>query len=161
MIFNMIKLFQKNNSGEIKIYDFDYDLKCDYYDFIKEYINRGFRQVILTSNIMLKVIERFIVDLNFDIYRIDFMEDDDELEYNVNTIIKEAEKNRIEYFKLFDLLESVREESSIDIKKVYLKGKIESHTVDIFLQVNGIVGISKNENKSMIEKIKKYVERSL
>ena len=60
----------------------------EYYSFIKSCKNEGYRQIIISSEIFIKLIEYFVIQLGFSIVKIEFMEDDDEFSKNISILIK-------------------------------------------------------------------------
>ena len=65
---------------------------------------------------------------------------------------------------LSELLEKLRflsEKSSIDLKKIYIKGTWDNYNVNYFIQSNGIIGVNKESFKKVSEELKNLVEGCL
>lgn len=155
------KLFWKFEKDQKHIEAVMYDNSKEYYTFLKQCHESGFRQVIITSSIMLSMIEELVVERKFSITKIEFMEEDNELEETVNQLLENVERDRAYYEKLIKYLEFLSEKSSIDLKRIYFKGFSHNLTVDLFAQVNGIIGISKNKYDDEIIAVTELVERCL
>lgn len=150
-------------SFENKIVNIEYSPGNDYYEFIREQREAGFKQIIITSEIMLKIIDEYFLNRKMNISSIEFMVDDDCLDKEVKSILNNMLSDRAYYNKLIDKIKFLIEESSIDIKKIELKGKLEDNTViSIFIQVNGILGINEDhfedEAKRLVNKIAGWLQ---
>ena len=75
------KLFK--NLSTNKICCFSYDEKQNYYVFIQEILQQGYHQCIVTSDIMIKIIEHYILSGNVEVTSIEFMTEEDELENDI------------------------------------------------------------------------------
>ena len=56
---SVIKIFRKNEDGSI--HGFPYDPSSDYYSFIRDVVSKGYTQCILTTDIMLKETDHFLL----------------------------------------------------------------------------------------------------
>lgn len=120
-----------------------YQNGIDYYAFVKSHTEEGMRQVIITSEIMLLLIEECFILRKFEIVSIEFMVEDEELDAEINAILNRMANDRVYWGELKSKLEFLNEQASIDIKKIKLKGMAKNgRSFSMFFQVNGIFGIS-------------------
>ena len=75
------KLFQNNK--EITIKEYDVKKIHDYYKFVQENHNLGYSQVVITTEIMLNLIEYYFVKRKFNIIMFEFIDEDLELEAEI------------------------------------------------------------------------------
>lgn len=62
MTFKKAKLFRFKKDQNERITCISYDDNEEYYSFLREYRSKGYRQVIITTEIMIKIIETSVVD---------------------------------------------------------------------------------------------------
>ena len=125
-----------------------WDEREDYYSFVKKNIAFGYHQVSITSEIMLRLISRFLELGNWKIDKIEMMEDDAEINAILDHLIDATKNNSASVLNLYEYIRSFTEDSSIEIKRIYLSGRDNNGTLNtIFVQVNGIVGICNSEEK--------------
>lgn len=120
------KIFRnsKKNTSNIEIIIKEYDkTKNDYYAFLKRYSDLGLKQVIITSEIMIRLIEVYMVEREFDIIKIDFMVEDDDLNNEINSYLSGVRENRAKLGYLLERLRFLTQDDSIDIKSITLQGK--------------------------------------
>lgn len=131
------KLFidEKKN---IKIEEYDYN-NIDYFEVIKREKIKGFKQVILTSEIMINLISNYFYLRRFRIIKISFIEEDETLLEDANYYIDNLKRNRNSFKDLEDWLEVLNSDDSIDIKQVIIQGKSteSENEITIILNVNG------------------------
>lgn len=117
---------------------------CDYYSYIKEKSQGGYHQVIITSQMMINLIEYLCIERDFEVSKIEFLEDDVSQDETIANYLKLIKRNKIYFHKLIEELTFIKDESSIDIKKVYFIGHSkEGKYFRILVQVNGIYQIDK------------------
>ena len=76
------------------------------------------------------------------------MEDDAEINAILDHLIDATKNNSASVLNLYEYIRSFTEDSSIEIKRIYLSGRDNNGTLNtIFVQVNGIVGICNSEEK--------------
>ena len=69
-------------------------------------------------------------------------EDDDDLSFSLDKLIESCRRNPRIILSLIEYLRSIIEDSSIEIKRIYLSERDEKGTLkSVFIQVNGIIGI--------------------
>ena len=104
----------------------------DYYALILEAQKKGCRQVILTSDIMIKIAEAFLTTESATITDIAFFVEDDNLQKEIAKLIELMRQNSAYWGALKDKLKFLSEDDSIDIKKISLQGKEYPDTAEIF-----------------------------
>lgn len=150
------KLFQ--NIKEHCINSLPYNIKQDYYSYVEGNVNNGFRQVIITSEIMLAIIEHFLVNHKSKLVNIEFLVEDDELNEEINVFLKKMESNGAVWATLKERLNFVSYNDSIDIKKIELKC-LEEYGFMISIQVNGIFWTSRDKFEDVSQEIIEIVQR--
>lgn len=70
-----LKLFQICSKIETVVYD----ETVEYYAFLEEQYCKGYRQIIIPSILMVKMIKEFSAIYNLKVYNIEFTEDDEEI----------------------------------------------------------------------------------
>ena len=154
------KFFRKLNTQDKRISCISMDEAIEYYTFIKKYYEQDYRQIIITSEMMIKLIETSIVDFNYSIYEIEFVEDDEYLNTEVSDILNKLCDNKAYIHKLISYLQFLSEKSSIDIQRVYFKGRTEQGlAVKFFIQSNGIIGIDENNFSMVSQQVSSLIER--
>ena len=119
-----------------------WDEKEEYYSFVKRELDSGCHQISITSEIMLKIISTFLQSGPWIIDKIEMMEDDDDLSFSLDKLIESCRRNPRIILSLIEYLRSIIEDSSIEIKRIYLSERDEKGTLkSVFIQVNGIIGI--------------------
>ena len=78
MINKQGKLFRNNASGKVECAE--YDVNQNYYAFIQDKQKEGYNQCIVTSDIMIEIMQCFLLNNRVEITSINFMVDDNELE---------------------------------------------------------------------------------
>ena len=152
------KLFQNVETREIKV--FPYDGVENYYTFIKETQDKGFRQSIITSDIMISLSEFLLLYNKCAITFIDFFIEDEDLQSEIKPILEKMSKDRAYWAILKEKLEFLQKKESIEIKKVEFK-EMTPQGAMISVFVNGILSISDIGYDSFAEKVSKHVEGCL
>lgn len=149
MKYSKEKLFWKNESNKKHFFFVEYDEQRDYYSFIKEMIEGQCHQIAITSDIMLEYIESIASISNIYIEKIEMMEEDDELIQKIDDLVSRCVTNRGTIVELVKILRYLDEESSVDIKRIYLREEQEGNIILGYIQVNGIIGISAPNSQMM------------
>lgn len=116
MVYNKYKIFSKVQNDEKEIFCINYNDKEErYYPFIKRCYNNGYTQIIITSEIMIKIIEKFVFDKKYIVSELEFMEDDD---FNKDIKLQIVNNRNIyrEHNFIIKELEFLAEKTSIEIK---------------------------------------------
>ena len=150
------KLFIKENCISPIVYD-----DSDYYRFVKNYSEQGYYQVILSSTIMIDLLQNYFVERKFEIVGIDFMEEDEVLKNEIDILIRQIGESREKFCYLIEKLKFLNEDSSIEVKKLELKHLDRLGSTFLYLQVNGLYGIYIKHYDTEENYIKDIVERNL
>lgn len=155
------KLFWKNENERKKVYFISWNEdEYDYYSFIKKQLDNGYHQIVVDSAMMLDFISFYAAEVGWDLYRIEMMEDDGDLDDELSTIIKKLKSNRGNYALLIEKMREVVEDECIEIRRIYWDYEHSGEYIKIFLQVNGIMGISEDDSDTT-KIITSYVEEKL
>lgn len=156
------KLFWKMDAGARKIHCISYDSSIDNYAFLRNCHDQGYKQVIISSEIMIQLIREACLGKGYKITKIEFVEEDAELEEEIQVILQLMGENSAYFSDLVDKLKFLAERSSIDIKRVYIKGSYtQDYSEFYFLQSNGIIGINKESYSTIAPDISTSIERYL
>ena len=119
-----------------------WDEEEEYYTFVQRNLASGYHQLSVTSEIMLKIMSCFLESGTWGIDKIEMMEDDSELDASLETIISSTRTNPGKILSLFEYLNTIIEDSSIEVKRIYLSERDEHGKLRmVFIQVNGIIGV--------------------
>lgn len=149
------KLFK--NSSTNRICYFSYDEKQNYYAFIQSMLQQGYHQCIVTSDIMIKIIEYYILSGNAEVTSIEFMIEEDELEYDIVKTLEAMKKNPGYWEILRKKLAFLSENDSIEIKRASFRKTVENGSL-FSVQVNGIIVVSDFDFDNISESISKIME---
>lgn len=150
---NFIKLFRKNEDGSIQ--SFPYNLGENYYAFIQRIIAKGYSQCILTTDIMLKVADHFLLYENGNVTNIGLYEDDDELAAQLVDLIKEMRTNKAYWSILREKLNFLSDDA-IDVETIEICGNKQGN-YKVFFHVNGIVEMSCNDAEGLEKDILRII----
>lgn len=157
------KLFWKSVQDYKNICAISWDeSELDYYAFIKKIVDEGFHQVAVNAEMMVGLISLIAQNSNWSISQIDMMEDDEELDEVLQTLIKRTQSNRGTYITLINTLNHLVEESSLEIKRIYIESKLNDIYEDMFIQINGLCGgsdIGTELERKVITYIEEYMNR--
>ena len=87
MIYEKAKFFWKINSLSKKIFCVPFSDSMEYYTFLKQQHNDGYRQIIITSEIMIRLLEHFVLKERLSVYNIQFAEDDEDLASEISALL--------------------------------------------------------------------------
>lgn len=153
------KLFVKSESGRDMISAIPYDENDA---FIKRKKSEGYRQVIITTDIMIKIIRMMCLEREFSICKIEFSDEDWEIEQEISLLIEKFQKDRVFFGDLIHKIGLLAAQSSISVAKVYFKGKPENgYEPNIFIQSNGILSINSESFEELTSAINTVVEQCL
>lgn len=152
------KIF-KDTSNKLTFVNYNPDTD-DYFNFIAEQYNkRQLNQVIITSNIMIILIFSLVDKYKFCLERVEFMNDDDTLDNEIQNLVNNINNEENFIFLLHKLL-LLSYEQSIDILKIHLKKRYEHKSTQIKIQANGIFFIDKSNFDKYSQKILDIVSDS-
>ena len=106
---------------------------------------------------MVDMISLVAQNLDCSISKIDMMEEDEELKEELQEMIEKTNLNRGAYTALIGRLKELVEESSLEIKRMYIETKLNDIYEDFFIQINGLCGVSKLDTE-VENKVTKYIE---
>lgn len=156
------KFFMEENE-KIEAIPYLQEDQKSYFKFVKSQYEKGLRQIIITSKIMIKILEEYFIDRKFRISEIKFAEEDIELNGEIEKYLTELERDRGYFLKLLKRLECIANNSSIDIEKLQLisSERVEGSYITISLKVNGILIISENGIKSELNYISNNIKENI
>ena len=131
------KFFQDIQSRKIKV--FEYSGASSYYAFVQEKQQKGLVQSVITTNIMISIMEKYVLD-NAQIIFIEFMVEDSDLQEEINLLLDNLKKNAAQWVILKQRLLFLRSDKSIDIKRIAIKSIDYSYIFSIM--VNGMITIT-------------------
>ncbi|KYM50913.1 hypothetical protein A2U04_00800 [Fusobacterium necrophorum subsp. funduliforme] len=157
------KIFQKEK--DIVAIEYTVEDQKNYFNFVKSQTKQNMRQVIITSEIMLEIIEKSFLKNNICVIKsIKFAEEDSELDEEINLYIKHINNDKENLKKLFTKLECISNSSSIDIEEieVIIKERENDEFIKMKIWVNGIIGIdTKNNRENKIKYILEVIKSKL
>lgn len=158
MLYKKAKFFWKTHNCSKEIFCMPYDENMEYYAFLKQYYNEGYRQIIITSEIMIEIIKHFVLEKGISVYNIEFMEDDSDLVEEIESLIDRFLEDKVFFVRLLEKLNFLAEKSSIDIKRVFFKGRNnEGIAINFYMQSNGIIGIDEKNFSSLSAEISNLI----
>lgn len=134
-----------------KVVAVPYDENYGYRAFQKKQHEKGNRQIIINTELMIRLIDIFVNSYRLKIVNLKMMEADAELENEIKHLINSNNANL-----LIKYLSVLAECSSIDIEYLKLGGRISNKVaVSFFIQSNGILGVNEEAKKEMLTLIEK------
>lgn len=156
------KLFWKSAELSSKVHCLHWDEQSiEYYSFLKEKKNAGYHQVIISSEIFIAFLKYAVVEKKYSLIKIEFMEEDTDFSEIVETLISQFDENPASFAILMDELRAVSEKSSIEIRKISFKGRINNFATQFFIQSNGVIGINFESFEFISQMISTFLERCL
>lgn len=161
MTFKKAKLFWKKENDEYHIRSIPYDDTLNYYAFLQTYKEKGYKQIIITSEIMIQVIRESCLGKNHFVQKIE-LENNPALEKEIQDVIQLTTKNLAYFCDLIEKIKSASQQSSLILKKTYMQ-RIHNGTYEpaFFLQSNGILGINTIIYDSVAKEISTMIEKHL
>lgn len=154
------KLFWKVDSDVRKIHCISYDDNTEYYTFLRKCNEDGYKQVIISSEIMIQFIREACLGKGHKIMKIEFVKEEAALEKEIQVILQLMDRNSAYFSDLVDKLKFLAEKSSIGIKRVYIRGLYaEDYIESYFLQSNGIIGINKESFSQISSSISRCIKK--
>ncbi len=157
------KFFWKIGDSPKQVINVAYnDTQIEYYTFLKEQFEAGYRQIIVSSEIMIKIIETAVLSDGLFVYEVKLSENDDSMQYEIDTLLNLIEKVPAYFGKLIEKLSCMAEESSIDIARVKIKGyTADRKPVDCFIQSNGLLTVNEDSFDNIQNRLSSLIERCL
>lgn len=149
------KLFQ--NIQTRKITPFRYDpSKQDYYKLIREAQEKGYSQSIITSDIMISLIEHFLLKHKVIITNIEFLVEDSDLTSEIDFILNKLRENAAYWEILKNKLQFLSTDSCIEIKKIDIN--CMDHVALVSIYVNGVFSVTENMYDAVAYELSSIVE---
>ncbi|MBK5244274.1 MAG: hypothetical protein JJE18_04485 [Eubacteriaceae bacterium] len=159
----IFKAFSKKNNGikNIEFLPYDPAVDRDYYSFVRNKRKLNYSQVIITSEMMISLIDYYFIERSASITSIELMEEDEEIEVDITRILSKMTNDRAYYSRLIELLRFVQDKSSIDVKKITIKNTEQDKQFQLYIQVNGLVGVDEefyqNETSEIGCRLESYI----
>jgi len=124
------KVFRKYSQDKLDISMKSYNPDIEkYHEVILKMKNEGYKQVIINSELMIKVLSEIILNEGF-ILQVNFTDNTDEnLIIDVKNLVAKIRHDRLQFIKLKDVLNWALDNNSIDIFNVELYYKKSKYTV--------------------------------
>ncbi|AID44034.1 Phage protein [Candidatus Arthromitus sp. SFB-mouse-NL] len=137
------KLFKNLSDNTINC--FEYGSVQEYYPFIQRIKQQGFNQCIITSDVMISIIEHFILRYNAEIISINFMVEDSELQIEINNILGLMRKSEAYWSVLKQRLLFLSENDCVEMKEVEFKICSGELNTLLSVKVNGVIVVGEFE----------------
>lgn len=161
MKMNKVKLFWRLGDSSKHIICQLVNDNEEYYSFLKKQFDAGYRQIIVSSEVMIELIKDCVLEQDLKVYRIEFAEDDSALSNDIDNLVNAITVRPILFNTLIEKLRFLAETSSIDISRIYISGRSkEGIAIDLYIQSNGIVAIS-NDADYILNRVNALIERCL
>lgn len=134
------KVFRKitNNKYTFKLSRYDHDM--NYSELIKSEKNNGFRQVIINSQMMIKLVDVLLNKDDFVLREIVFNEMvNEEYKEEISSLVNNIKKRDGTTLILLERLLWCAEKESIDIEKMKYSYRKNNEYLDIMIVCNGII----------------------
>lgn len=137
------KLFRKRNGARVEVeMPQYYPSEDNYYELIKKYSDRGWMQVIISSDMMLYLLKYYFHRRGGRISDFVLLEDDNEFCDEIRDLVEAVSKNREMFSVLLKHLCFLRDENSIEIQKISMNCMTENDEMSfVTIQSNGVVEI--------------------
>ena len=161
VVYKKAKLFWSNNDKN-SIIAMPLDDNVDYYSFLRSCRNMGYRQIVVTSEVMMQII-RNVYSQNMQITKIEFMEEDPELDQEISNLLRVINSKPVRLIDLIEKLEFLSEKSSIELRRIYVKKpySLEECVKNFYIQSNGIIGANNEFFNEITKRLSTIVERCL
>ncbi len=137
-----------------------YDLNKDYYLFNKEIKDKKLNQYIITSNIMISIINYFVLNYNAEIISIKFMDEDNDLDCEISSMLSLMGKNIAYWDEIKQKLLFLSENDCIEMKEVSLKISKDINTI-FSIKSNGMIIAGEREFDMISNKVLDIIDRYL
>ena len=148
------KLFQNTQTRKVSAYE--YFERNEYYAFIERIQKQGNNQCILTSDIMLKIMEHFLYEHNAKITAINFMIEDESLQEDIAVLLNKMDRQPIFWDKLKQKLCFLCEDNCIEIQSVDIKCPNDGFLLSLL--VNGLFTVTDSSYIKVSEELSGLME---
>ena len=157
------KLFWRLGDAPKKVISISYDdTMNDYYAFLKMQFEAGYRQIIISSEVMIEIIKQSVLSDGLKISEILLSEDDDDTQAEIAYCLELMSKNPAHFGALVDKLAFLSDNSSIDIQRITILGRTaDQRPVEFYIQSNGILAVNNEMFECLEHKLRTLIERCL
>ena len=141
MDYKQYKLFKSRDNNCLEAIE----ITGDYYPFVRSKLDEGYSQIVISSAIMLNILETVFIKKEAKIVNVDLIEEDEKYKQQMKYLIASANKDRAYLHELMKELSFLSENESVEIKNINIKYRREGKLIDIKLSVNGLIRASDNE----------------
>lgn len=141
MEYKQYKLFKSQESNCLETFEID----GDYYSFVRSKLKQGYSQIVISSAIMLRVLETVFIKKGAKIVNVELIQEDDQYNQQMKHFIDCANKDRAYLHELMKELSFLSENESVEIKSINIKYRKTEKLIDIKLSVNGLIKANENE----------------
>lgn len=152
-------IFSESENTSNSICAIRYDEQKEYYSFLREQIALGYKQVILSTEIIKVLLLSLVKDKEYRIDRIEFSEEDDEFDEEISDIIEICKRNSLYLLELLEKISFLSDDCSIEVSRAFLSKRTENGFEKIFIQSNGVISVTENHFDSVIKFISEEIER--
>lgn len=128
------KVFRKDNTYFVLPISLE-----NYYDQIKKYKTDGYNQVILTADVLIKILKQEFVNHSAKILQVELMDNQDDYQNEVNNLITAVSEDRGKSIILFDELADLEHSDSIELRNVKLSIRNSQENLIITISNNGYI----------------------
>ena len=139
-----VKIFRNVHSGSLRPFAYNADRK--YYSYVKNIINTGYQQCIISSDLMINLADEFILKHGGALICVEFLQEDEELSGEINALIDKQCFNKAYWSLLKDRLIFLNDEESIDLKKIEISGREGDNPYHLHIFMNGIIGLDGDDS---------------
>ncbi|MBP4085978.1 MULTISPECIES: hypothetical protein [Enterococcus] len=141
MDYKRYKLFKSQVNNSIVAIE----INGDYYPFVRSKLDEGYSQIVISSAVMLDILEKMFINKQAKIVAIELIEEDDQYEQQIQQLIASTVQDRAYFYNLMKELSFLSENESIEIKSIRVRYRLEEKPIDIKLSVNGLINVGENE----------------
>lgn len=145
------KIFSYKNGEKFKVAILRINEDIGFYEFLQKMKKNNLNQFIVTSFLMLKIMQEFFIEEQYDIVDIEFSFGKIAAisENEIDQLIKESNKKREKFFYLIEKIYLLYNEQFLDILSITMKKPENKEVFKVFS--SGVIIIDKNDkNKTEI-----------
>lgn len=120
----------------------------NYYTYIAKQKEKGFRQILITTQEMIRIMEFYFNNFDANIMEIVFYQNDDDYTNEIQKNISDMNKKLANFQHLIERLECINSEDSIDIQSIEFFYEIDNYNYILKIYLNGIVNINNHGDTS-------------
>lgn len=149
-----VKVFKKDGGYFLMAISLD-----KYYEQIKTFKSKGYSQVILTADVLLKVLRQAFVRHGAHILKIELLDDQDGYQEEINTLIDKVSENRDMFIELFNDLADLNHSDSIELREIKLSIRKDDVANIVSVANNGYICV--DGNSSIIDSLNTEISNAL